>query len=161
MKILLAVDDDPASAQAATKVGEWFPDSTEIIALHVGTVVPSAAMTTPVIAGGIGYPVVALPYLREERHAVFREAREIAEQAATITDGTSRTATGDPARQIVEVAEETQVDLIVIGTGDRSWLSRLFNPSVSNAVLHQAPCSVLVVRPHDDESEEGTSPDAR
>lgn len=161
MRILLAVDDDPASGEAATKVGEWFPDSTEIIALHVGTVIPGSAMSTPVVAGGIGYPVVALPYLREERIEVFRGAREIAEQAAAITDGTSRTAVGDPARQIVEVAEETGADLIVIGTGDRSWLSRLFNPSVSNAVLHRAPCSVLVVRPHSDEPEDRSTADAR
>ncbi|MDW3221156.1 MAG: universal stress protein [Acidimicrobiales bacterium] len=146
MKILLAADDDAASYEAALIVSDWFPDDASVVALHVGAVAPSTAPATPAVIGGLGYPVVALPALRAEQGRIYREAREIAARAAATTDGAARTATGDPATTIVEVAEEIGADLIVVGTGDRSWLSRLLNPSVSAGVLRDASCPVLVVR---------------
>ncbi|GJM37966.1 MAG: hypothetical protein DHS20C19_13330 [Acidimicrobiales bacterium] len=146
MKILLAADDDAASFEAALIVADWFPEDASVVALHVGTVAPAAAMTTPALAGGLGYPIVSLPALRTDRERIYREARDIAAQVAAVTDGTARIAAGDPATRIIEVAEEIDADLIVVGTGDRSWLSRLLNPSVSAGVLRDATCPVLVVR---------------
>ncbi|MEQ8840804.1 MAG: universal stress protein [Acidimicrobiales bacterium] len=149
MKILLAVDDDAASYEAALVVADWFDDETSVVALHVGSITLPASLTTPVVMGGLGYPIVSLPALKEERREVFRQAREIAENAAAVTDGSPRTEAGDPAEKIVDVAVEIDADLIVVGTGDRSWLSRVVSPSVSEEVIHHAPCPVLVVRPAD------------
>ncbi len=58
-------------------------------------------------------------------------------------------ATGSPAGQIVHLAEERDVDLIIIGS--RGWGSArsLIMGSVSGAVLHSAKCPVLVVRAGD------------
>ena len=53
---------------------------------------------------------------------------------------------GKRATTILRVAEEIDADLIVVGTGERSWISKLFAPSVSDAVLKQAKRSVLIVR---------------
>ncbi|OKH20636.1 universal stress protein UspA [Hydrococcus rivularis NIES-593] len=53
---------------------------------------------------------------------------------------------GSPARTICQVAREWQVNLIVIGHRGRSGLSELLLGSVSNYVVHHAPCSVLLVR---------------
>lgn len=158
MKILLAVDDDTASLDAATVVAEWFPDHASVIALHVGSVAPSASMTPPVAMGGLGYPIVALPMLRAERERIYLEARAVAENAAQAAGGgTARTEAGDPAKKIAEVAAEVGADLIVVGTGDRSWLSRVLSPSVSEALVHNAPCPVLVVRPADTPSPDPVS----
>lgn len=53
---------------------------------------------------------------------------------------------GSPESRIVETAEEMHADLIVIGShGYKSW-ERLLLGSVSNSVVHHAPCSVMVVR---------------
>ena len=52
---------------------------------------------------------------------------------------------GSPAQQIVEKAEEWGADVIVVGSHGRGFWGRLLG-SVSNAVVHHAPCSVLVVR---------------
>lgn len=53
---------------------------------------------------------------------------------------------GSPESRIVETAEEMHVDLIVLGShGYKSW-ERLLLGSVSNSVVHHAPCSVMVVR---------------
>ncbi len=53
---------------------------------------------------------------------------------------------GTPDSRIVETAEETQADLIIIGShGYKRW-ERLLLGSVSDSVVHHAHCSVMVVR---------------
>lgn len=53
---------------------------------------------------------------------------------------------GSPESRIVETAEEFQADLIIVGShGYNSW-ERLLLGSVSDSVIHHAPCSVFVVR---------------
>lgn len=53
---------------------------------------------------------------------------------------------GSPESRIVELAEEIKPDLVVVGSHDYSAWERLLIGSVSDAVVHHAPCSVLVVR---------------
>ena len=53
---------------------------------------------------------------------------------------------GNPAPMIVEDAKQWNADLIVVGSHGFGFWNRLLLGSVSNAVLHHAPCSVLVVR---------------
>lgn len=53
---------------------------------------------------------------------------------------------GDPGQKICQIAKEEGTDLIVIGRHGRSGLSELLLGSVSNYVVHHAPCSVLVVQ---------------
>ncbi len=53
---------------------------------------------------------------------------------------------GSPESRIVETAEEMKADIIIVGShGYNSW-ERLLLGSVSDSVVHHAPCSVLVVR---------------
>lgn len=54
---------------------------------------------------------------------------------------------GDPARSICEVADTLNVDLIIVGRRGYSGLNELLMSSVSNYVVHHAPCAVLVVQP--------------
>ncbi|MGD1908754.1 MAG: universal stress protein [Leptolyngbyaceae cyanobacterium] len=51
---------------------------------------------------------------------------------------------GDPGRVICDVAGSWPADLILVGHRGRKGLSELFLGSVSNYVMHHAPCSVLV-----------------
>ena len=53
---------------------------------------------------------------------------------------------GDPAFAILEQAQASQADLIVMGTHGRGGLSRFLMGSVSHSVLHQANSPVLIVR---------------
>ncbi|GJL69942.1 MAG: universal stress protein [Nitrospirales bacterium] len=53
---------------------------------------------------------------------------------------------GDPAYAILEQAKASQSDLIMMGTHGRGGFSRFLMGSVSNAVLHQTSCPVLIVR---------------
>ncbi|CCH92529.1 conserved hypothetical protein [Microcystis aeruginosa PCC 9432] len=53
---------------------------------------------------------------------------------------------GDPGQKICQVAQQGGIDLIIVGRHGRSGLSELILGSVSNYVVHHAPCSVLVVQ---------------
>jgi nucleotide-binding universal stress UspA family protein len=53
---------------------------------------------------------------------------------------------GDAAGGIVRVAEEQKMDLIVIATFGKTGWRRLAFGSVTEKVVRQAPCAVLVVR---------------
>ena len=52
---------------------------------------------------------------------------------------------GPAPREIVEKAEKWHANLIVVGSHGYGFWGRLLG-SVSNSVVHHAPCSVLVVR---------------
>ena len=57
-----------------------------------------------------------------------------------------RTEIGDVARTICDVAGELGVDAIVVGARPRHGVGRLVRGSVSEHLVHHAPCPVLVVR---------------
>ena len=52
---------------------------------------------------------------------------------------------GDPADEIVRIAEEEKVDVIVMGTG-KSIMDKHLLGSVSEKVVHSAPCTILLIR---------------
>lgn len=56
---------------------------------------------------------------------------------------------GSPKLEIVRVAEENQVDLVVVGSHGRHGFALLLG-STANGVLHHAKCDVLAVRLADD-----------
>ena len=53
---------------------------------------------------------------------------------------------GDPADAILDVAEETNADLIVVGNKGMTGARRFLLGSVPNKVSHHAPCNVMIVR---------------
>jgi universal stress protein A len=56
---------------------------------------------------------------------------------------------GSPKTEIIRIAEENNIDLIVIGSHGRHGLALLLG-STANGVLHHATCDVLAVRLQDD-----------
>jgi nucleotide-binding universal stress UspA family protein len=53
----------------------------------------------------------------------------------------------DEAEEILKVAEELGIDVIVLGHKGKSAIARILLGSVSNRVVHHAKCSVWMVRP--------------
>jgi nucleotide-binding universal stress UspA family protein len=53
---------------------------------------------------------------------------------------------GDPADAILDVAEERNADLIVVGNRGRTGAKRFLLGSVPNRISHHAPCAVLIIR---------------
>jgi nucleotide-binding universal stress UspA family protein len=57
-----------------------------------------------------------------------------------------RVQVGVPVEEIVKIAEEERLDMIVMGTHGRSGLNRALLGSVAERVIRLAPCPVLTVR---------------
>ena len=57
-----------------------------------------------------------------------------------------RLVVGSPADEIVGVARQEGVGLIVMGTHGRTGIKRLLMGSVAEAVIRSAPCPVLIYR---------------
>jgi nucleotide-binding universal stress UspA family protein len=53
---------------------------------------------------------------------------------------------GDPADALLDVAEEQNADLIVVGNKGMTGAKRFLLGSVPNKVSHHAPCGVYIVR---------------
>ncbi|MFB6178588.1 MAG: universal stress protein [Halorientalis sp.] len=78
-------------------------------------------------------------------------AQDLLADAATRADaheGTVRTefVFGNPSREILEYADEHDVDLLVMGSHGRTGLSRALLGSVAQRVLQRAPVPVTIVR---------------
>jgi universal stress protein A len=52
---------------------------------------------------------------------------------------------GVPNQEIVQIAKQEQIDLIVVGSHGRHGLALLLG-STANSILHHATCDVLAVR---------------
>jgi nucleotide-binding universal stress UspA family protein len=56
---------------------------------------------------------------------------------------------GDPAEAILQVAEEQEATLIIVGNRGMSGAGRLLLDDVPHKISHNAPCNVLLVRTSD------------
>lgn len=81
---------------------------------------------------------------REDVNLVLDAAAAEAKQAGIEVQ--THPVEADPADAILNVAEETKADLIVIGNKGMTGARRYLLGSVPNNVSHHAPCSVLIIR---------------
>jgi hypothetical protein len=54
---------------------------------------------------------------------------------------------GDPGTVITKLADEQQIDLLVMGTVARTGVSGMFMGNTADSILRQVTCSVLAVKP--------------
>jgi universal stress protein A len=136
-KILLAVDITDGSEMIAERARDIAARyGAEIILLHVVEYVPVEPMGEAL-----------LPAVQIEGELVERATMRIAELAAkTGLEKAERIVhAGNIKADLVRVAQERGVDLIVLGSRERHGLSIMFNQT-EDTVLHAAPCDVLAVR---------------
>jgi nucleotide-binding universal stress UspA family protein len=81
---------------------------------------------------------------REDVDATLSDAGEKVKEAGVEVEEFARQ--GDPADAILDVAEETKSDLIIVGNKGMTGARRFLLGSVPNKVSHHAPCSVLIIR---------------
>ncbi|WP_017653626.1 universal stress protein [Fortiea contorta] len=80
------------------------------------------------------------------KNAGLKLLQSYSAQANTVGINTEFTQSlGVPGRLICDLSRNWNADLIVIGRRGRSGLAEFFLGSVSNYVLHHAPCSVQIV----------------
>lgn len=93
-----------------------------------------------------GYVTTSVPRSEEdlEKARRFLDAL-VAERPAV--KASSRVELGEPSDALCEVAGQLGVDLLVVGARGHGAGRRFLLGSVSDRVVHHAPCPVLVVRP--------------
>jgi nucleotide-binding universal stress UspA family protein len=144
VRVLLALDGTEASARASAFVERLLDDDDrELTTVHVRSSVPPEIHGW-VAPGKTPQGAVFAPDVRERLHAE-RESLENASAQAP-PDATMEVRYGDPAEVIIDAADQIDVDLIVVGSHDRSLIDRLFSGSVSSTVARDSPRPVLVVR---------------
>jgi nucleotide-binding universal stress UspA family protein len=81
---------------------------------------------------------------RQGVNLVLDAAAGEAEKAGVAAE--SRPREGDPADALLDVAEEENADVIVVGNKGMTGTKRFLLGSVPNKVSHHAPCGVYIVR---------------
>lgn len=112
-----------------------------VICVHViEPVVPAVSYT------GMTEPMADLA--DELQNSATRELPKVAALSAFAGLNVEELIThGEPAAEIVRVANERRVDLIVIATHGRTGLQRMLFGSTAESVVRHAACPVLVVKP--------------
>lgn len=82
-----------------------------------------------------------------EAHSLEQLQQLAGEANAAGVETEFRQLLGRPGKVICTVAQQWDADLIVMGSHGRSGLTEMMLGSVSNYVMHQAPCTVLVLKP--------------
>ena len=144
--IVVGTDGSDHALDAVRRAGQLARLSGSSTVHVVHAIAPQADYTVRAVGGedGIGSKVTAPGSPAEE--AVARAEAALAELDVA-TD--SRIAAGRPSGVILDVAEEVDADLIVVGARGLGPVGRFVRGSVSTRVAHHAPCDVLVVE-HDD-----------
>jgi nucleotide-binding universal stress UspA family protein len=161
VKVLIAVDETDESVAAAALARRLFGEDSEYLAINVFERPPprgerdSSGLAAPMPGAPMGWGAV-WPYRTVEpgggevgeltaRDVAERDAREAAERAG-LEDTELIREVGDPAQAILDAAHEHNVDVVVVGSHQRSWLSRLFSRSVSAQIVKRAELPVLVAK---------------
>jgi nucleotide-binding universal stress UspA family protein len=170
-QVLIAVDDSEHSLNAARVAYKLFGDEATYTVVNVADQSPMM-WGGDSLMWGVGYPVMLAPselavHPNSEEGVDPTSADGTRTQVAGVDNAPIEAAmqvaldvaneaelpnpqvvgeVGDPALAIIEAARHHQADVIVIGSHDRNWFTRLFIPSVTGSVVRDAEIPVLIAR---------------
>lgn len=143
MKILLATDGSEDAALAARAAAEISARSgSELYLVHAWQASPQLADTTPTEA------YLSKLYDDRAEELLEGETKRLRRSGVEVSGAYRRL--GSPADEIVDLADELDADLILVGSRGLGAVRRLVLGSVSEGVVHHAPCPVLVLRGGDE-----------
>ena len=131
-KVLLATDgSEDAKLAARAAVSLSGTAGAELHIIHAWQYVPN--------------PVIDAGYYEEEGRRILEEQTENVSHAGGVVSG-SHLVMGAPVDATLDLADEIDADLIVVGSRGYGTLGRLVVGSVSEGVVHHANRPVLVLR---------------
>jgi nucleotide-binding universal stress UspA family protein len=142
-KILVPVDGSEYSKKAlelACELADKFDGS-----LHLVHVPQGAAADRVMVLGGAAVMIHADRAQIEAAGNTLIAAAEALAESRVPGRVTSELRAGDPAREIVRCAEDSESDCIVIGSRGLGDFGGLLLGSVSHKVNHTAPCTCVTV----------------
>lgn len=145
MKVLIATDGSPYAQAALDSVAEreW-AEGTQFLILHVVQPLPPTYI-------GLSYSygdVSALVHEAGRTHGEQVVSRAVAQLTEKLNkkDVAGLVTAGPIEDRIVQIADNWQADMIIVGSHGRTGLAKFFIGSVAEAVLARAHCSVEVIR---------------
>ncbi len=136
--ILVAIDGSDLSDQVIATLNQLKLDSNcKIILAYV---IPNQGSDVEVAADRPHTDQEDLPYLQMQKLLQTLQAKLPFPSEEEIVRG-------DPAEELIRLANIHKVDLIVIGSRGLTGINRILLSSVSSQVVAEAHCSVLVVKP--------------
>lgn len=153
-RILVAVEPTTAPILVPQSIALARLHGATLLFLHVGLAFDEGYSSSFYPGVDALYPTLHSPVMQNYSEAWAKAEDQnrdwlqafITDAAAVGVTAGMRQQLGDPGGVICQIARDEAVDLILVGRRGRSGLSEIFLGSVSNHVMHHAPCSVLTVQ---------------
>ena len=144
-RVVVACDGSPDALDAVRFLAALSLGRDTTVCL-LGVVTPTLAPAGPEMMG-MPWPPTMDAFIDEQKSALNDVLTRAAAELGTAVGSVERSVVvGHPPTEIVEAASKTGVDLVVLGARGLGPLGRLVLGSVSDRVVHHAPCPVLVVK---------------
>jgi nucleotide-binding universal stress UspA family protein len=147
-------DQPPVHASEVHTRCSWLPDNVNVTVMHIlpPAISEDFASSAWTLGPEVLYPapltpvdVKALQAEEEKRGAaVLDEARLAFESSGLLVRTLMHR--GDAATEILDLARQEQIDMIVCGSRGLNPVSGWLLGSVSRKLVHYAPCSVLIIK---------------
>lgn len=148
MNVVLSTDGSKHAQFAEEVLAELVLDRESDVHLTAVTVCPSSDLHSL----GIDFP--------EAIHEIVDQCRDHSQQILDAVQERQQSRVdqietvildGHPAKELLKFLEERKPDLCVVGSHGWTFSERFFLGSVSSQIAKYASCSVLVVKPHDEQ----------
>ena len=138
-KILVVVDYTPESKQVIARAKDVVKQyDAELILAHVVEV-------APIVTGPEAFTYMDLYADQQALVEIAKQDLNKFAEVEGLSDVKQEIRYGIAKDEIIEIAENEQVELIILGSHGRHGIGLLLG-STANAVLHHAKCDVLAVR---------------
>jgi nucleotide-binding universal stress UspA family protein len=137
--IVVGTDGSPSADAAVRRTIEIAKPSG--VPVHLVTAYPDVPTYRETISSSAKAEPIDLHQVAES--VLARESRVLEDEGIEVV---THAREGDPAEVLIDVAQEENADLIVVGARGLSGLKRFLLGSVSSKLSHHAPVSVMVVR---------------
>ena len=142
-RIVVGTDGSETAAEAvrtATELAKLSAGSLEIVCAYEPVPAERLRQESEGISGDVSHAVNP----REDVQFVLDKAAAVAKKEGVTVVTHPRE--GEPADAILDVAEENNADLVIVGNKGMTGARRFLLGSVPNKISHHAPCDVWIVR---------------
>ena len=145
-KVLIALDESPVSSRAARTATRLFASMPDVEFLVINVAKVPAPWVGTAGFGSVA-PLVVDPRWLQEPEGGHHDELDLMDRASSVgvPDPEPIARSGDPVTEICAAAEDRDVDVIVVGSHDKTALGRLLDPSVAAGVVRDTHRPVLVI----------------
>jgi len=141
--VIMGIDGSEQSHHALKRACELFNlQNTEVTLIHIVSVADALKMVSPV-----EYISMVENNLLMEGETFLADGKRMLAEAG-VEKVSCVLKEGDPATEIINLAQSLPADLIVIGAQGRTAVQHFLLGSVSHRIAMRSPCSIAVVKPN-------------